>query len=55
LRNLFVAILEFIGLGAGSVYSTAKIGLMVPGFVFKTTPASMADSIAKVAKPYQVV
>jgi hypothetical protein len=46
---------EFMGLGAGKGYSTAKIGLIDPGFTFKGMPASKADCTAKVAKPCHVV
>jgi hypothetical protein len=33
---------EFTGLGAGKGYSTANIGLIASGFVFKEAPASPA-------------
>ena len=53
--SLSVVIREFMGLGAGKGYSTALMGLMEPGEDFKETPASIADSTTKHAKPCQLL
>ena len=55
LRNLPVSIHELAGLGAGSGYSVAGIGLIAFGAAFKVTPACIAVWVVCIARPYQEV